>query len=149
MAIQEELKPQIPEEPLEDLYEEEPRRRPWAGIACVGLVLGLVFVGYQWNHAASREQALASQVRALRVDAESQRLRAEEVQRQFADAQKRLTALAAEKSTLEERIVVLERSSKERVTAKAPERERPPASAAAKDPPKERVVPVAAKKPRR
>ena len=76
MAIQQELKPQTAEEPLEDLYEEEPGRRPWAAIACVVLTLGLIFVGYQWNQAASREQAFASQVRALRVDAESQRLRA-------------------------------------------------------------------------
>ena len=84
----------------------------------------------------------------MRVDAESQRLRADEVQRQFADAQKRVASLATEKSTLEERVAALERSSKERVAAKAPERERAPASAIAKNPPKDRVVPVAAKKRR-
>jgi uncharacterized protein HemX len=148
MAIQQELKPQTAEEPLEDLYEEEPGRRPWAAIACVVLALGLIFVGYQWNQAASREQALASQVRALRVDAESQRLRAEEAQRQFGDAQKRLAALSAEKSGLEERVATLERVAKERVAAKAGERERPPAGVIAKAPPRERVVPVAAKKRR-
>jgi septal ring factor EnvC (AmiA/AmiB activator) len=84
----------------------------------------------------------------LRVDAESQRLRAEEAQRQFGDAQKRLAALSAEKSGLEERVATLERAAKERVAAKAGERERPPAGVIGKAPPRERVVPVAAKKRR-
>ena len=45
-------------------------------------------------------------------------------------------------------MATLERAAKERVTAKAGERERPPAGVIAKDPPRERVVPVAAKKHR-
>jgi hypothetical protein len=147
MAIQEELKPQTAEEPLEDLYEEEPRRRPWAAIACVMLTLGLIFVGYQWNQAATREQALSQQVRGLRVDAESQRLRVEEAQRQLGEAQKRLSAISAEKSGLEERVALLERAAKERVTAKGGDRERP-AATVAKEAPRPRAVPVAAKKRR-
>jgi uncharacterized protein HemX len=148
MPIQQELKVESPDEPPDDVYEEEPRRRPWAAFANVVLALALIVVGYQWNQAVSHEQALESQVRALRVDAESQRLRAEETQRQLAEAQKRLAALSAERTALEERIGALGRVAKERVPAKGPERERASAAAATKDPQRAGVEPASARKRR-
>jgi len=134
MAIQQELKAQPTQEELEELYEEEPRRRPWAAIGNVVLALAVIFVGYQWNQAASREQALASQVQALRAEAESLRLRAEEGHRQVAELQKRVTAAAAEKVALVDRVAALEKTAQERTTA----REGPRAG----------VTPVSAKKRR-
>jgi uncharacterized protein YlxW (UPF0749 family) len=98
---------------VEELYEEEPRRRPWASIANVMLALAVVFVGYQWQQASSREQTLAAQAQALRAEAESLRLRAEEGQRQLGEVQKRLAQVSAEKTTLEERVASLEKGSKE------------------------------------
>ncbi len=145
MAIQQELKTPSEDE-LDEVYDEEPRRRPWAAIANVVLALAVIFVGYQWHQAASREQALASQAQALRAEAESLRLRAEESQRQSAELHKRLTALTTEKAALGERIAALEKSAQERVTARGPERER--VSPAAKDGTRERVTPVAVKKRR-
>jgi uncharacterized membrane protein YjjP (DUF1212 family) len=118
MAIQGELKAQHAEEELEELYEEEPRRRPWAAIGNVVLALAVIFVGYQWNQAASREQTLASQVQALRAEAESLRLRVGEGQRQLAELQKRVAAATAEKSALVERVAALEKTAQERASAK-------------------------------
>ena len=134
MAIQEQLKAPPPQEEIEDLYEEEPRRRPWAAIGNVVLALAVIFVGYQWNQAASREQALASQVQALRAEAESLRLRAEDSQRQVAELQKRVTTAIAEKGALADRVVALEKTAQERGSPAAREGGRPG------------VTPVAAKK---
>jgi uncharacterized protein YlxW (UPF0749 family) len=134
MAIQEELKAQPPPADGDELYEEEPRRRPWAAIGNVVLALAVIFVGYQWNQAASREQALASQAQALRAEAESLRLRTEDGQRQVAELQKRMAAVAAEKSALTERVAALEKTAQER------------ASAAARDTTRPGVTPVAGKK---
>jgi uncharacterized protein HemX len=120
-SMQQELKPQsreAPDDDMDDLYEEEPRRRAWGAIASVVLALALVFVGYQWNQAAARAQALAAQVGALRAEAETQRLRAEDVQRQADGIQKRLVALTAEKESLTERIASLEKAAQERAAAK-------------------------------
>lgn len=140
MPIQEELKPQTPEEELNELYEEEPRRRSWAAIASVVLALVVIFVGYQWNQAAGREQVLASQLHALRADAETLRLRAEEAQRHVDVLQKRMAAVSAERETLAERVAALEKASQERAAA----RER--ASATARSGAAERATPVVAKK---
>jgi uncharacterized protein HemX len=140
MAIQEELKvgSQPREEPAEidEFYEDEPRRRPWAAIANVVLTLGLIFVGYQWHQSATHEQALASEVQALRADAESARLRSEEAQRQAADLQKRLVAVTNERTALEERIAALEKGGRER------------AATTAKEPARGAVTPVVTKKRR-
>ena len=96
--IQQELTPQVPPPPADDgdeLYDDEPRRRPWGAITSVVLALALVFVGYQWHQASGREQAISTQVGSLRAEAETQRLRAEEAQRQTEGLQRRLTAMAA------------------------------------------------------
>jgi len=122
-TIQQELKPQpreTPDDDLDEMYEEEPRRRAWGAIASVVLALALVFVGYQWNQAATRAEALGAQVNGLRAEAETQRLRAEDAQRQVDLIQKRLAAISAEKDTLAERIVTLDKAASTRpVTAKA------------------------------
>ena len=84
-TIQQELKPlprETPDDDMDEMYEEEPRRRAWGAIASVILALALVFVGYQWNQAATRAEALGAQVSGLRAEAETQRLRAEDAQRQ-------------------------------------------------------------------
>ena len=151
MAIQQELKPQTsaappaaPEDDLDELYEEEPRRRAWGAIASVVLALALVFVGYQWNQAVGRERLLASQVSALRVDAEALRLRTEEAQRQAESLQRRVTAVSAEKDTLRERMAALEKAGQQRlVAARATTRER--ATVAAGETPRAKAVPVSAK----
>jgi hypothetical protein len=60
-TIQQELKPlprETPDDDMDEMYEEEPRRRAWGAIASVILALALVFVGYQWNQAATRAEAL-------------------------------------------------------------------------------------------
>ncbi len=142
MAIQEELKPQTAEEELNELYEEEPRRRSWAAITSVVLALVVIFIGYQWNQAAGREQVLASQLHALRADGEMLRLRAEEAQRQVEGLQKRLAAVTAEKETLGERIAALEKAQGRAAAA----RER--ASGGARDRTRERATPVVQKKSR-
>jgi hypothetical protein len=114
MAIQQELTAQVPPPPAEDgeeLYDDELRRRPWGAITSVVLALALVFVGYQWHQASGREQAITTQVGSLRAEAETQRLRAEEAQRQTEGLQRRLTAMAADKDALTERIVALERAA--------------------------------------
>ena len=148
--IQQELRSQTApaaEDDADELYEEGPPRRSWATITSVVLALTLFFVGYQWNQAASRAELLSAQVGAVRAEAETQRLRAEDAQRQVDGLQKRLQALAAEKDRLAERVLSLERTTQQKVVAgrEAP-RER---TTLAKAPARLRVVPVAAKKPAR
>jgi hypothetical protein len=119
--IQQELKPQPrdPDDDMDEMYEEEPRRRAWGAIASVILALALVFVGYQWSQTASRAETLGAQVNGLRAEAETQRLRAEDAQRQVDTIQKRLAAITAEKDTLADRVVALEKASQARpATAK-------------------------------
>jgi hypothetical protein len=142
MAIQQELKPQTPspppsqsEEELDEFYEDEPRPRSWGAIASVVLALALVFVGYQWNQAAGRERLLASQVTALRADAEGLRLRADEAQRYVDGLQRRVTAISTEKEALAERLATLEKSAQQRAVA-------------ARETSRVRATPVAAKKTR-
>ena len=131
--------PAPPEAEVEEFYEDEPRRRPWAAIASVVLALAVIFTGYQWNQAASREHSLVAQLNALRADAEALRVRAEESQRQVEGLQKRIAAMAAEKTALAERVASLEKAAQEKtVAAKAPERPGPTA----------KVTPVVAKKKR-
>ena len=141
---QQELTPQpreMPEDDIDEMYEEEPRRRAWGAIASVVLALALVFVGYQWNHAASRAETLGAQVNGLRAEAETQRLRAEEAQRQVDAIQKRLVAMSAEKDALGERILALEKTGASRAVAKA---EKPrPVKATAAAPVRPRATPVA------
>lgn len=146
-TIQGELPVQTPEEELDELYEEEPRRRAWAAIVSVVLALAVIFVGYQWNQAAGREAALAVQARGLRADGEMLRLRAEDAQRQVETLQKRVAAMTAEKAGLVDRVAALEKAAQERAVAaaRAPERER--ARAAARERARERVTPVVARKP--
>jgi len=144
MTIQQELTPQprqMPEDDVDEMYEEEPRRRAWGAIASVVLALALVFVGYQWNHAASRAETLGAQVGRLRAEAETQRLRAEEAQRQVDTIQKRLVAMSAEKDALAERIVALEKAGSSRAVAKT---DKPrPSKATAAAPARPRATPVA------
>src|SRR5262245_17386700 len=81
MATQQELTPQpreIPEDDMDEMYEEEPRRRAWGAIASVVLALALVFVGCQRNQAATRAETLGAQVNGLRAEAEPRGLRAED-----------------------------------------------------------------------
>ena len=144
--IQQELTPQSPGEELDELYEEEPRRRGWAAIVSVVLALAVIFVGYQWNQAAGRESALASQVHALRGETETLRLRAEEAQREVEALQKRVAAVTAEKAVLAERVVALEKGAQERPTVARAEAGRERAGATAKTRP--RATPVVSKKPR-
>lgn len=151
MAIQQEFKPPSPPVPVvtdeeqDDLYEEEPRRRPWGTLASVVLALGLVFVGYQWNQAVGRERLLASQAGALRAEAESLRLRAEEAQRQVEGLEKRVAALSAERDGLAERVAELGKAPPSRVVAKPPARGR---TTAAREAPRAKATPVSAKKTR-
>jgi hypothetical protein len=130
MAIQEEFKTQAPDEELEEMYEDEPRRRPWAALTSVVLALAVIFVGYQWHQASGREQAMASQAHALRAETETHRLRAEEAHREAEGLQKRVVALGAEKAALSERIVALEKAAQERATADRAAAERAAARAA-------------------
>jgi hypothetical protein len=122
-TIQQELKPQpTPDDDMDEMYEEEPRRRAWGAIASVILALALVFVGYQWNQAATRAEALGAQVAGMRAEAETQRLRAEDAQRQVDVIQKRLAAISAERDLLADRIVALEKASSARVATGAAEK---------------------------
>jgi septal ring factor EnvC (AmiA/AmiB activator) len=152
MAIQEELRAQTPEEELEELYEEEPRRRPWAALTSVVLALAVIFVGYQWHQASGREQTLASQAHALRAETETHRLRAEEAHREAEGLQKRVATLGAEKGALAERIVALEKAAQERATAERAAADRAAARAETKTPPasraRTRATPVVQKKSR-
>jgi hypothetical protein len=144
MSIQQELTPQpreLPEDDIDEMYEEEPRRRAWGAIASVVLALALVFVGYQWNQAASRAETLGAQVGGLRAEAETQRLRAEEAQRQVDTIQKRLAAVSAEKDLLTERVVALEKAGSTRAVAKTEKPRSTKATAAAPTRPK--ATPVA------
>jgi len=145
--IQQELKAQTPEEELEELYEEEPRRRPWGAILSVVLALSVIFVGYQWHETSSREQILGGQAHALRVEAESLRLRTDEAQREVEGLQKKVAALTAEKAALGERIAGLERAAQEQLAAlRVAEQKNAAAAAAARE--KARAVPVVQKKTR-
>ena len=147
---QQELKPQpreTPDDDLDEMYEEEPRRRAWGAIASVVLALALVFVGYQWNQAATRAEALGAQVNGLRAEAETQRLRAEDAQRQVDLVQKRLAAISAEKDSLAERIVALEKSAAAKpVAAKVEKTDKPKATKVATAvPSRPKATPVATK----
>lgn len=148
-TIQQELKPQreTPDDDMDEMYEEEPRRRAWGAIASVVLALALVFVGYQWNQAATRAEALGAQVNGLRAEAETQRLRAEDAQRQVDLVQKRLAAISAEKDSLADRIVAIEKSSAARpVAAKAEKTDKPKATKVANAAPtRPKATPVATK----
>jgi hypothetical protein len=120
MAIQQELPknpPRSSEDDADEVYEEEPRRRPWGAVTSVVLALALVFVGYQWHQASGREQALGGQIGALRAEAEAQRLRAEEAKAQADGLQKRLAALGAEKESLANQLTAMEKSAAARATA--------------------------------
>jgi len=141
--VQQDLPAQTPEEELDELYEEEPRRRPWGAILSVVLALAVIFVGYQWQQAAAREHMLRSQVHALRADAETLRLRAEESQREVEGLQKRLAALGAERVALAERVAALEKQEKDRQVAAARAAEQ---RTAARE--KARATPVVARKTR-
>jgi septal ring factor EnvC (AmiA/AmiB activator) len=143
---------------LEELYEEEPRRRPWAALTSVVLALAVIFVGYQWHQASGREQALASQAHALRAETESHRLRAEEAHREAEGLQKKMATLGAEKAGLAERVVALEKAAAqerasaertvaERPAARAPEAKAPAATSRAK-PRATPATPVVQKKTR-
>jgi Tfp pilus assembly protein FimV len=152
-TIQQELKPQpreTPDDDTDEMYEEEPRRRAWGAITSVILALALVFVGYQWNQAGNRAEALGAQVNGLRAEAETQRLRAEDAQRQIDALQKRLVAMSAEKDTLAERVVALEKSAQQRpAAAKAVAKsEKPRATkATAATPARPGATPVAGRPP--
>jgi uncharacterized protein YlxW (UPF0749 family) len=146
--IQEELKVQTPEEELEELYEEEPRRRPWAAITSVVLALAVIFVGYQWHQATAREQVLASQAHAIRAEAETLRLRAEEGQRDLETLQKKVAALSAERAALGERVAALEKIAEERAAALRATEQKSAAAAAARDKGRERATTVVQKKSR-
>ena len=146
---QQELKPQTPAPPgeeMDDLYEEEPQRRSWGAIASVVLALSLVFVGYQWHQAAGRADLLASQLNALRAEAETQRLRAEDAQRQVDGLQRRVAAMSAEREALAERVAALEKSRERAMVAR--ERSRGGAGPVARETTRARVTPVAAKRTR-
>jgi uncharacterized protein YlxW (UPF0749 family) len=141
-AMQEELKAQTPDEEQDELYEEEPRRRPWAAITSLVLALAVIFVGYQWHQASAREQAMAAQAHALRAEAETLRLRADDTQRDLDALQKRFAALGAERSALAERVAALEKAQERSVRAAEPRSPGPREKARA------RVTPVVQKKPR-
>jgi chromosome segregation ATPase len=148
-TIQQELKPlprETPDDDMDEMYEEEPRRRAWGAIASVILALALVFVGYQWNQAATRAEALGAQVNGLRAEAESQRLRAEDAQRQVDEVQKRLTAISAEKDSLADRVVALEKGAAPRATVakvEKAEKAKPAKTVAAATPVRPKATPVA------
>ena len=147
-TIQQELKPQPLGDDMDEMYEEEPRRRAWGAIASVILALALVFVGYQWNQAATHAETLRAQVDGLRAEAETQRLRAEDAQRQVDMVQKRLAAISAEKDSLAERIASLEKAPPSHpVTAKAEKSKPPKATAAA--PVRPKATPVATRPTKR
>ena len=147
-TIQQELKPQPrdPDDDMDEMYEEEPRRRAWGAIASVILALALVFVGYQWNQTASRAETLGAQVNGLRAEAETQRLRAEDAQRQVDTIQKRLAAISAEKDTLADRVVALEKAAQARPVATAKVEKKAEKPRVAKTPPTgPKATPVAAR----
>jgi hypothetical protein len=139
-TIQQDLtpEPRDPDDDMDEMYEEEPRRRAWGAIASVILALALVFVGYQWSQTASRAETLGAQVNGLRAEAETQRLRAEDAQRQVDTIQKRLAAITTEKDTLADRVVALEKAAQARPASAKVEKPRVAKTA----PPK--ATPVAA-----
>jgi hypothetical protein len=150
-TTQQELKPlprETPDDDMDEMYEEEPRRRAWGAIASVILALALVFVGYQWNQAATRAEALGAQVNGLRAEAETQRLRAEDAQRQVDVIQKRLAAVSAEKDSLGERIATLEKAAASRpavAKVEKTEKAKPAKTVAASAPARPKATPVAAR----
>jgi chromosome segregation ATPase len=146
--IQQELKAQTPEDELDELDEEEPRRRPWGAILSVTLALAVIFVGYQWHQASAREQTLGGQAHALRAEAESLRLRVDEAQREVDGLQKKVAALGAEKAALGERIVGLERAAQEHQAALRAAEQKSAAATAAAARERARAVPVVQKKSR-
>jgi len=150
-TIQQELKPQpreTPDDDMDEMYEEGPRRRAWGAIASVVLALALVFVGYQWNQAATHAEALGTLVNSLRAEAETQRLRAEDAQRQVDLLQKRLAAISAEKDSLAERIANLEKASPSRAAAARAEKPRVTKATAAA-PIRPKATPVATRSAKR
>jgi hypothetical protein len=152
VMTQQELKPpprETPDDDLDEMYEEEPRRRAWGAIASVVLALALVFVGYQWNQAATRAEAVGAQVNGLRAEAETQRLRAEDAQRQVDVIQKRLAAVSAEKDSLAERIVSLEKTAAAKPAVAKVEKPKSAtkATAAAGGPVRPKATPVATRNP--
>jgi hypothetical protein len=146
--IQQDLPAQAAEEEPDEIYEDEPRRRPWGAILSVVLALAVIFVGYQWQQAAGREHALRSQAHALRADAETLRLRAEELQRETDGLQKRLAALGAEKTALVERVAALERQAQDHQAAltRAAESRAAAARQATREKSPPRAVPVVQKR---
>jgi hypothetical protein len=88
----------------------------------------------------------------LRAEAETRRLRAEDAQRQVDVIQKRLAAISAEKDSLAERIVSLEKTAASKpAVAKAEKAEKPKATtkatAAAPTPVRPKATPVATRNP--
>jgi hypothetical protein len=144
-TIQQELKPQPrdPDDDMDEMYEDEPRRRAWGAIASVILALALVFVGYHWSQTASRAETLGAQVNGLRAEAETQRLRAEDAQRQVDTIQKRLAAITAEKDTLADRVIALEKAAQARPATAKVEKKAEKARVAKTTTPK--ATPVAAR----
>jgi hypothetical protein len=141
-TIQQELKPEPrdPDDDMDEMYDEEPRRRAWGAIASVILALALVFVGYQWNQTANRAETLGAQLNGLRAEAETQRLRAEDAQRQVDTVQKRLVAISAEKDALADRVAALEKAAPPRAVASKAEK---PRAAKASTPARPKATPVA------
>jgi hypothetical protein len=115
--LQQELKPGLTPDDEDELYDEEPRRHSWGAIMSVVLALALGFVGYQWYQSAGRERDLATQVGSLRAEVETQRLRAEDAQRQAGELGRRLAGLGAERDALSERVAALEKAARSRATA--------------------------------
>ena len=147
-TIQQELTPQPrDDDDMDEMYEEEPRRRAWGAIASVILALALVFVGYQWSQTASRAETAGAQVQGLRAEAETQRLRAEDAQRQLEAIQKRLIAISAEKDTLADRVVALEKAAQARPVASAKAEKPRVTKATAATPSRPDTTPVAARRP--
>jgi hypothetical protein len=149
---QQELKPQpraVPDDDMDEMYEEEPRRRAWGAIASVILALALVFVGYQWNQAATRAEALGAQISGLRAEAETQRLRAEDAKRQVDMIQKRMAAISEEKEALAERVVSLEKASQSRAVAAKAEKSKPSKATAAAPTARPKATPVATRPAKR
>ena len=146
MPIQQELKPAVAPaaaDDVDEIYEEGPRRRAWGTIASVVLALALFFVGYQWSQAQSRAELYSAQLGTVRAEAETQRIRAEDAQRQVDDLQKRLGALTTEKDQLMDRVAALEKTARDRV---AQVKEPPPrAKTVAARPGHPRATPVSSK----
>ena len=135
------------------MHEEEPRRRAWGAIASVVLAprAGLRRVPVEPGRDPRRGGG--AQVNGLRTEAETQRLRAEDAQRQVDVIQKRLAAISAEKDSLAERIVSLEKAAGvearggEGREAGEAEESTTKATAAAPAPVRPKATPVATRNP--